>query len=109
MRKMPILFCLLVMLSSSGLAAPPFDIKQLQGAWWSSQESPTADFAIAKDKVWLDFDSEYHPCRIEGDILIFELGPVLGSARNRIVSIEGDRMILEDELTKGRRVLTRAE
>jgi hypothetical protein len=97
------------MLSSSGLAASSFDIKQLQGAWWSDQKNPTADFAISDDKVWLDFDSEYHPCRIEGDTLIFELGSTMGSVRNRIISIEGNRLVLEDELTHERRALTRVE
>jgi hypothetical protein len=107
MRKMSIILCLLVLWFSSGFAAPPFDLKQLQGAWWSDPGTTTADFAILEDKVWLDFDGEYHPCRIEGDILIFELPH--GSVRNRIVSIEGDRMVLEYLQTKERTVLTRAK
>jgi len=95
------------MLFSSALAAPEFDLKQLQGSWWSDPGNQTSDFSIDGDKVWLDFDGEYHPCRIEGDILIFELGH--GLVENRIISIEGDRLVLEYPPTKERTVLTRAK
>jgi hypothetical protein len=71
----------------------------VQGAWWSGPENPAADFAIHGDEVWLDYDSSYHPCRIEDDILVFEPGSGQGPVRNRILGIEGDTMLLESVVT----------
>lgn len=48
-----------------------YGLDQLQGAWWSDFKNPTADFAINGNLVWLDTDSQYHPCRVEGDRLVF--------------------------------------
>jgi hypothetical protein len=113
MKKASIFISVVVVLFSVSLfsvslsAAPKFTLKQLQGAWWSDPGNPTADFAIHGDQVWLDFDSGYHPCKIEGDILIFELGPDIGSVKNKIISVKGDRMVLESVATKERRTLTR--
>ncbi len=104
MRKMLILTVLSMFLSV--YAGSTFEIKQLQGAWWSDLHNPTADFAIDGNEVWLDFDAKYHPCKIEGDILIFDLGDG-GLVRNRIVSINGDRLVLETPPGKGRRILSR--
>ena len=88
--------------------AAQFRIEQLQGAWWSDFQNPTADFSIRGNEVWLDSDAEYHACRIEGDILIFELS---GSdeARSRIVDLQGDRLVLETPDGGSRRALTRAK
>jgi hypothetical protein len=87
-------------------AANDFKIEQLQGAWWSDLKNPTADFAILGDEVWLDFDAQYHPCKVEGDILIFDLGD--GEiVRSRIVSLQGDRLVLETPEGGERRTLTR--
>ena len=73
-----------------------YSLSDLQGAWWSDHESPTADFAIQGDRIWLDHDSEYHPCRIAGrDTLVYELGPDMGTIKRRIVSLEGDTLVLE--------------
>ncbi len=88
-------------------AAAKFEIKQLQGAWWSDFKNPTADFGIEGEKVWLDIDSKYHPCRLEDDVLIFELGPEIGSVKSRIVSIKGDSLVLENLITKQKSFLTR--
>lgn len=96
-----------VLLSLSLSAVPKFKIKQLQGAWWSDLKNPTADFGIQGEQVWLDSDSGYHSCRIEGDILIFELGPEIGPVKNRIISVKGNHMVLESLTTKQRRSLTR--
>jgi hypothetical protein len=96
-----------VLLPLSLSAAPKFKIKQLQGAWWSDLKNPTADFGIQGEQVWLDSDSGYHPCKIEGDILIFELGPEIGPVKHRIISIKGNQMVLESLTTKEKRSLTR--
>ena len=109
MKKTSILILVLALLSLSTPAAPNFKIKQLQGAWWSNLRNPTADFGIHGDQVWLDSDSRYHPCRVENDILIFELGPELGSVKNRIISIKGATMVLENLATKQRTTFTRSK
>lgn len=72
-----------------------FKIDQLQGAWWSDLKNPTADFAIQGNEVWLDYDSQYHPCKIENDILIFNLGEGIGNVKKKIISIKGDALVLE--------------
>jgi hypothetical protein len=90
----------------SAHAATDFRVEQLQGAWWSDLQNPTADFAIHGNEVWLDFDSQYHPCRVEGDILIFDLGG--GEfVRSRIVSLQGDRLVLQTPEDAEERILTR--
>ena len=95
-------------LSSLSLsAAPRFRIEQLQGAWWSDLTNPTADFGIRGEQVWLDSDSRFHSCKIEGDILIFELGPGIGPVKNRIISVKGNQMVLENLTTNEKRSLTR--
>ena len=104
MRKVLILTVLPMLLSVC--AGSDFRIEQLQGAWWSDLHNPTADFAIDGNEVWLDFDAQYHPCKIEGDILIFDLGGG-GLVRSRIVSIKGDRLVLETPPGKQRRILSR--
>ena len=81
-----------------------FELKQLQGAWWSDSASPTADFSIAGDQVWLDYDSQYHPCKVEGDVLAFDLGD-LGLVKNRIISLKGNKLVLEHLETRQRRRL----
>jgi hypothetical protein len=103
---MPILFYLLVLLFSSSFAAPPFKLEQLQGAWWSDLNNITADFGIDGDQVWLD--SLYYPCRIDGDRLIFEL-PDDVTVIKKIISLDGDRLVVEDEMTKQSIVLTRVK
>jgi hypothetical protein len=105
MHKAAQLAILLLLLSAYAVAE--LRIEQLQGAWWSDMQNPTADFAIHGDEVWLDSDAEHHPCRVEGDILIFELGG--GElAQNRIVSLQGDQLVLESPEGGQRRTLTRA-
>jgi hypothetical protein len=68
----------------------------LQGAWWSDLENPTANFAINGTEIWLDYVSNFHPCRISGDTLIYDLGPELGTIRRKIISLDGDMLVLED-------------
>ena len=87
-------FFLLSLLSCTN---PRYTLDQLQGAWWSDVDNPTADFFIDGDKVWLDYDSEFHPCRIEGDILIFDLGEEIGLVKNKIISFEGDHLVLTNQ------------
>ena len=94
--------------STLAIASPKLTLKQLQGAWWSDPGAPTADFGIDKNQVWVDLDSKYHPCKLEGDILIFELGPDQ-IVKNKIISLKGDRMVLEDVTTKQRSLLNRAQ
>ena len=105
-RRMPTLFCLLVMLFSSSFAAPPFKLEQLQGAWWSNFDNITSDFGIEGNEVWID--SLYYPCRIEGDMLMFELREGV-TIVNKIISLEGDRLVIESQITKETIVLTRAK
>jgi len=83
-------------------------IEQLQGAWWSDFHNPTADFSINGNEVWLDFDAQYHPCKIEGDLLIFDLAEG-GLVMNKIISIDGDRLVLETPEGKNRLVLNRVK
>ncbi len=96
-------------IAALAFAAPKVDLNQLQGAWWSDLNNPTADFAIRGNEVWLDFDSQYHPFRIENDVLIFELGGDLGNTKQRIVSIDGDQLVLESLDAKKRTIYTRKE
>ena len=88
-------------------AAAQFRMEQLQGAWWSDRQNPTADFAIHGNEVWLDSDAGYHPCRVEENILIFELGAEV--VWNRIVSLQGDQLVLEAPEGGQRRTLSRAK
>ena len=84
-----------------------YSLDQLQGAWWSNFKNPTADFAIAGNLVWLDTDSRYHPCRIEGDRLVFDLGGGQGAVVHKIVSIDNDALLLEHVLTNTRMLYRR--
>ena len=104
--------CILLILTSalslfvtSAFSAEKFELTKLQGAWWSDPTNPTADFFIQGDQVWLDYDSQYHPCRIEGDVLVFDLGD-LGYVRNRIISLTDNKLVLENIETRQRRTLT---
>lgn len=94
-------------LSITYAAAAGYHLGMLQGAWWSSAQNPTADFAILGEEVWLDHDAAYHPCRVDGDVLSFDLGAEAGAVRHRIVSLEGDRLVLEDLKNRQRWVLMR--
>lgn len=98
---------LLIALGLAACVGSSVGMDDLQGAWWSDEGAPTADFGIRGQEVWLDSDTAYHPCRIEGDVLVFELGEGLGEARQRIVSLEGDRLVLESVVTGERRTLKR--
>ena len=100
-----ILVAAFFMVFASAFSAEKYELTELQGAWWSEPANPTADFSIQGDQVWLDYDSLYHPCRIEGDVLVFDLGD-LGYVRNRIISLTGNKLVLEHIATKQRRVLT---
>ena len=93
------------MVLASAFSAEKYELTELQGAWWSDPANPTADFSIQGDQVWLDYDSQYHPCRIEGDVLVFDLGD-LGYVRNRIISLADNKLVLEHIETKRRRTLT---
>ena len=99
---------LIFLFAISALASSTLDLKQLQGAWWSDSANSTADFSIEGSQVWLDYDSQYHPCRIEGDVLVFDLGN-LGLLKNRIISLKCDKLVLEHLETKHARTLTRAK
>lgn len=90
-------------------STPEVDIEDLQGAWWSDEKNPTADFAIYGNRVWLDFDSSFHPCSIQGDLLIFDLGHELGRVKNRILSIEGDVLVLESQSNGKKTTLIRVK
>ncbi len=105
MKKIP---ALIFLITISAFAASKVELGQLQGAWWSGPANPTADFSIEGNQVWLDFDSQYHPCRIEGDVLVFDLGD-LGLVKNRIISLKGDKLVLEHLETKQKRTLTHAK
>jgi len=79
-----------------------YSLDQLQGAWWSNFNNPTADFAISGNRVWLDSDSQYHPCTVEGDRLVFDLRGDQVTVVHKIVSIENDTLLLEDVVTNAR-------
>lgn len=87
-------------ISISAFAESVITIDQLEGAWWDERDDPTAAFAIFNSHVWMDYDSKYHPCKIEEDILIFELGGELGTVRHRIISIEENWLLLEEVESK---------
>ena len=90
-------------------AEPTFILAQLEGAWWSDSDlsSPTAAFAVRGDQVWLDHSAQYHPCRIEDDVLVFQLN--YGEVRNRIISLNVDKLVLESLPEKDVWSLTRKE
>jgi hypothetical protein len=90
----------------SGCSSAKFNVKQLQGSWWASTQQPSADFGISGDQVWLDYDSQYHPCKIEGDILIFEIGNDRGFVKNKIIGITKHSLVLENVSTKKRTTYT---
>ena len=71
-------------------------MSQLQGAWWAKEPSPTAAFAIQGNQVWFDYDSQYHPVKVENNILIFDHGPVLGVHKSKIISVGNGRLVLQD-------------
>jgi hypothetical protein len=96
-----------VMAVASVSCSAIYSLDQLQGAWWSNFKNPTADFAIAGNLVWLDSDSRYHPCRIEGDRLVFDLSGGQGLVVHKIVSIEDDALLLEHVLTNTRMLYRR--
>lgn len=88
-----------------------YQLSQLQGAWWSDPGNPTADFAIHGDQIWLDIDSEFHPCRIDsGNTLVYDLGPGIGLIERRIVALDGNSLILENikdsEITRTKYIRT---
>lgn len=103
--KILIVTLMFILIFTSAFPAEKYGLTELQGAWWSDPTNPTADFSIEGDQVWLDYDSQYHPCRVEGDVLIFDLGD-LGYVRNRIISLEGNKLVLEHIGTNQRRTLT---
>ena len=89
---------LLVLLFLAGAACGDtvYRMEQIQGSWWSDPDAPTADLAISGKQIWLDFDSAYHPAWIAGgDTLTYDLGEGMGTIRHRIVSLEGDVLVLE--------------
>jgi hypothetical protein len=98
-----VLLEVLVLLGVGGLALVAFasqvrvySLSDLEGAWWPEGESPTAEFAILGDEIWLDDDSDYHPCRIEDrDTLLYDPGPGRGVIERRIVLLEADTLVLE--------------
>ena len=73
-------------------------ISALEGAWWSDTTAATADFAIHDSQIWLEYDSQYHPLKIEeGGILVYDLGPELGRFERIIVVLDEDKLILKDD------------
>jgi hypothetical protein len=91
-----------VVVAASVSCSASYSLDQLQGAWWSNFKNPTADFAISDNRVWLDTDSQYHPCTIEGDRLVFDLPQGQGAVIHKIVSIANDSLLLEDVVTNMR-------
>jgi len=76
-----------------------YDLSDLEGAWWSDLENPTADFAIIGNEIWLDSDSNLRSCSVvDGDTLVYDLGPGVGEVRRRIVSLKDNKLVLEDLL-----------
>lgn len=67
------------------------------------------DFAVRGNEVWLDYDSRYHPCRLENNLLIFDLGEELGNVKNKVISIEENRLVLEHLGSRKRTTYIRAE
>ncbi len=91
-------------------AQPMYTLDELQGAWWSDTNNPTADFAITNAEVWLDFDASYHPCSItSGDVLVFELGSENGTVEQKIISLDATTLVLESLVTGERVVYTQNE
>ena len=86
---------LLVPAISSYTSAEQFNIGQLQGAWWAQDPGPTAAFAIQGNEVWYDYDSKYHPVKVENDILVVDHGPELGIVKSRIISVGNGRLVLQ--------------
>ena len=91
-----------VMVAALVSCSASYSLDHLQGAWWSNFNNPTADFAISGNRVWLDSDSQYHPCTVEGDRLVFDLRGDQVTVVHKIVSIENDTLLLEDVVTNVR-------
>jgi len=104
-----IILILTFILTLSACSTTMIKIDNLQGAWWSDFKNPTADFGISRNEVWLDYDSQYHPCKIEGDILVFDLGMGHGLVKYRIISLNGDILYLQNIETKHKQILTRVK
>ena len=100
----------LLMLAFACHAQQSYTLDDLQGAWWSDKNSPTADFAINADQVWLDSDAQYHPCVItDGNILVFELSRDSGNVEHKIISLDITTLVLENLITHQVTAYTRAE
>lgn len=96
MKRLLLFFALV--LASCAHADRSFSLSDLEGAWWSDVSAQTADFAIYSGEIWLDHDGQFRPVRIEkGNILIYDLGPDLGTIERRIVSLEKDSLVLENQ------------
>ena len=91
----------MIVVTSNAVGNESLDLSMLEGAWWDDQTAPTAAFAIHDSEVWIDYLSDYRPCSLDGDVLIFEIGPNM-HVRHRIISLEGDEMVLE-HLSTGRK------
>ena len=86
----------LLLLSACASGGREYSLEDLDGARWSEEGAPTADFAISGNEIWLDLDAEYRPCRIEdGNTLVYEPLPGMGEIRRRIVSLGEDVLVLE--------------
>lgn len=101
---------MLLIVARACVAQQMYTLENLQGAWWSDVDSPTADFAITDDEVWLDSDAEYHPCLImDGDVLVFELGPDSGTVTHKILSLDATTLVLENLITHATQIYKRVE
>lgn len=83
--------------SSAEKQAQSVSLDDLQGAWWADDDpkAPTAAFAISGEDVWLDRLGDYSPCRIEGDFLIFDLTRKNELIKNKIISLEGNKLVIQ--------------
>ena len=102
-----IIVLIILYMSIPSFAVSGVTLGLLEGAWWGNFGAPSAEFAIQSDQVWLDYDSRYHPCKIDGDSLVFELGEGVGEVRNKIVSLDGNTLTLEHIRSGETRVLKR--
>ena len=87
----------------------PLNLKDLEGAWWSISDSPTADFAIIGNKVWLDSFEELQDCQIRGNTLVFILEGDAGEVENEIISLHGNVLVLKSGVTRKSTTLLRID
>ena len=95
----------LLLVIPTACSAKGYDLKDIQGDWWSNCEAPAVEFSIKGAEYSGDF-YDSHPLTLEGSIINFRNGFVEGHSVNvsfkpreyRILSLSNDAMLLESNM-----------